>query len=492
MLPNLMVFGNEPGVAKLLADAAIPSWFSVLADLDSPELYRLTLDWATGDAPPAFGYQAREGAAVGLSWNKILAELRSRAMFAALPQALANPSWAESGRINIKGKFHEIEVPLCGVGASATTLRLPQSNHRHSSGGAGLLCRDLAITRLTAAAGSDESFDSALSIWARSLVSGSLEVFEPTEGIAPIIERLARYFTRSFTRSFTRDFTRSFTRDFGRDFTRYFARDLARCFARDFTRDFIHYFIRDLARYFTRDSARDFTRDSARDFTRDLLQSVNVEPDAPNWEAQCRKALKSDDNVLKLIADDRLWWSVYELSKVITNKETRPEGLVARLDNPFAMVLLLANIWIAASVNQIFALGRHLAATFPDGLATTGAMEAWLRRNPLDVYGAALAWEEHAKAYRATHDRLEGSQGALLLAHAAYAALMTGFSFDGPVWTALVDDRDPNDPLIEISYLLHEICHSRASEQHARRLCELVAAAPPACREVLDAAGIVA
>ncbi len=219
---------------------------------------------------------------------------------------------------------------------------------------------------------------------------------------------------------------------------------------------------------------------------------MGVDPDAPDWQAQLKNALKNDDNVLKLIADDRFWWYVYEVSAVIMDTEARPKGLVARLDNPFAIALLLTDIWVAASVNQIFALGRHLAATFPDGNATNEAMEPWLRRNPLDVYGAALAWEEHAKAYRATHDRLEGPQGALLLAHAAYAALMTGFSCDGPVWTALVADRDRDDPLIEISYLLHEICHSRDGEQHARRLCELVAAAPPACREVLDAAGIVA
>jgi len=62
-------------------------------------------------------------------------------------------------------------------------------------------------------------------------------------------------------------------------------------------------------------------------------------------------------------------------------------------------------------------------------------------------FWSALAWNEHAKLFQQHHAKLDGPPGALMLAHADYASLMTGLDLqdadDDPIWKNLLDAAGP-------------------------------------------------
>ncbi len=110
----------------------------------------------------------------------------------------------------------------------------------------------------------------------------------------------------------------------------------------------------------------------------------------------------------------------------------------------------------------------------------------------VDACGVALAWEHLASRIQASNPTLAGLQGALSLAHAAHAALVSGRSLSGPVWQTLLDARDPADPLVAFTHALHELCHLRDQEAQAAKLQDLLRDPPEPLVPVLEAAGLVA
>ena len=154
-----------------------------------------------------------------------------------------------------------------------------------------------------------------------------------------------------------------------------------------------------------------------------------------------------------------------------------------------ALPLLLLDLLRAASWQHNVALGRHLTVHFPAGRPSPEAIDHWLNRNPFDVWPTAFAWEEVTTTFVANGGRLAGLRGALFLAHASYAALMTGLHCSAPVWQKLLEERDREDPLIEIGYLIHEVCHFRGTPEIDRELTQRIKAAPPEAKEILRLAG---
>ena len=148
-------------------------------------------------------------------------------------------------------------------------------------------------------------------------------------------------------------------------------------------------------------------------------------------------------------------------------------------------------MWRAASLGHLIGLSRHLAVAFPNGDFQDSDIDDWLNRYPSDVYSVAFSWEERARDLAKTMDGLHGVRGALLLSHAAFAALMTGMPLDGPIWQGLVERRDRDDVLVEASYLFYEICRFRDGEANVRRLDEMARASTGEVREIFEAAGFL-
>jgi tetratricopeptide (TPR) repeat protein len=482
LLPDLVVLWREPGMADLVAERGTRTTFATAFDmLDGPELHRLSAGWASGAEPlPWRGPRATQ-ALVGVVWRKAIEELRSRAQFAlARKRSDAADLFQRPGRIAMSGPFWRLEAPLAGAVApdvalwgGAPPVRMPFEAPRRSK---------LQASRLAASHNTVATFDAPLVRWAQGFVEATVAI--PSHDIAVLF---VRSFVRSSGRSFGRDFDRSFVRSFGRDFGRSFVRSFGRSFVRSFHSNFARDFGRSFGRSFGRDFVLDFGIDFVVDFGRSFGRSFGLDPDAPDWEAEWVRLLGQEENVVRLLGDegfwDRLW--IYS-SQDPLELEPGPPMLRADLQNPLALPLLLTDVWNAASTNALLALWRAVAVAYPDCAAPDGALEAWLRRHPLDVYATAFAWEHHAAAFDANLGRLAGPHGALMLAHAAFAALMTGLSLDTPTWTKLLADRDAEDPCIAFGHALYELCSLHDREENARIVHRFLESPPDALRAVLD------
>ena len=82
-------------------------------------------------------------------------------------------------------------------------------------------------------------------------------------------------------------------------------------------------------------------------------------------------------------------------------------------------------------------------------------------------------------------EALAGSEGALVLAHAAYASLMTGLECKLPV------TPDLTDPRVRVSHILYELCNFRDAESNIRDLEAEIASPAPELRPLLEASGLI-
>jgi hypothetical protein len=176
--------------------------------------------------------------------------------------------------------------------------------------------------------------------------------------------------------------------------------------------------------------------------------------------------------------------------------DRRQNQFTALLKNPLALPNLLVDLWRLAAANHVFGLSRYFhrrGRTIRTGEYHKHGYDArdWIDQHPIAVYGVAFAWDEHAAQFEKTNARVAGPAGVLLLAHAAYAALMTGLPLDGPVWQNLLARRDQEDPLICFAFHLYELCHIRDEEQNGRVLNEFLAGCPVPCRRMLELAGFL-
>lgn len=486
MLPDLVAFLGEPGMDILLAERmGFADWSKAFRVLDAPALYRRTLGWAA--APPA---KAAAEVALGLLWGKIGAEIRSRAAF-AVPRRGGDAATLFSRACTVRSAmpFSSAELPLSGVRALAVDF--PGEDARPA---AQVLCDRLSRGWLERAV--EGKLWAELTAWTAAFINARLAPFQASGAVDPsAVQDLAAAFSRDFGRDFGRIFIResvhAFGRLFGFDFVRPFDRNFGRDFVRDFGRDFGRYFGRASVHAFGPAFVRDFVRVFDRDLVRVFVRDFGVDPGNPGWEVAWERMMADQGHQLQVLQREDFQWLAAPRGRDDIDPEKEATGLSLTLDNPLALPLLLVNVWNAAVLHHVFTMCRHLVVLHPDSSVSDRAIETWLECNPIEVYGVAFAWEEYARAFAEGHKTLTGAEGALLLAHAAYAGLMTGLECREPVWQELLETRDRSDPRVRVSFALYELCHFREEETNLRALEDALKAPSAELRPILEAAGLI-
>jgi len=448
LLPDLVVLADRPGMAGFLGErATVVHWLRTLDALDDPQRYLASVARAT--AAPGAASRPLAMADLALRWSRICTDLASRQKFGARIPEDMQALRGRPGQLTITAPHHSVALPASALSDPGARIALAPAALREST----LSAPRLAAATSDAAEGSVEA--TLRSILGQGFAGLSRQWIEPySQAVddpadqAPILqsaEATGRYFGRYFGRDFWRYFGRDFWRDFGRDFW--------------------------------------------RDFGSPFWQELGIEPNTPEGEKRLAQRLQSEGGFLTLLEDDAFWAAASLASKGSIDTQAHPSQVGSELRNPLALPLLLLDLFRASAWNHGMALGRYLNSGFPRGKFWWTVVDRWLDRNPIDVYPVAFAWKNLAAQRAANGGRLTGPDGALCIAHAAYAALMTGIHCDGPVWQKLLEERDREDPLIEISYHLHEICHFRDAQTHDQELARLVKAASAQDRELLRLAG---
>ena len=481
MLADLVAFVDEPAIKTLLAEkATVADWSGTLRALDGPEVYQTTVRWMA--APPASA--AAEAATVVL-WHKILGDFHSRATFAASRRRLDAASlFDQPGTVAYATPLSLVTLPY----AALRTLRVtPPRAHCPQAGLP--FCRSLAEARLHEIALNDTWTEFAE--WTVSTIAAQLARFPAVLPPGPdIIGRIAADFVRTFIRefdgSFCHDFDVALASDvvpgFGLDLGSSFVDNFGQIFVREyvvhFGRTFVHAFDTSLVDRFL----RDFIHGMGKDLASELAYLGGIDQQNLEAETALERAVAHEGGALRLLLDDRfdvraLWACGH--AHVGTGKGAKTSQLT--LQNPLALPLLLADLLSTSALHSLLGSLRHAVATYSSGNVVSGAVETWLLHNPIEVYATAFAWQEHCKPV--TH--ITGPTGALFLAHAAYATLMTGLECNLPVVP------DLSDPRVRISHILYELCNFRDDALNVQKLEAEIAAAGPDLRPMLEAAGLI-
>ncbi|MBK9265302.1 MAG: metallophosphoesterase [Polyangiaceae bacterium] len=407
LLPDLVVFWDVPEIATLLAEKSTPEhWEAAFGALNGEDVHRCTLGWAIGATQCPVKSDATIVAAIRWVRRKINAEVESREAFAAqYPNAEFAPTFAQPGTLVLDGKSHQIETPL-----AFATRSLPPTTPLPHCDDARLAQGNLAIERFFSVQ-SRTPFAGPLTTFLTRFISDKLRQshsHNATPGELPA--RVANTFVQEFVRDFGRYFDCTFVRDFVQNFGREYGQGLAGDFEGHFRARFARSFIRIFVRSF-------------------------VEP-------VVRKAFEPN-----LMTADTPQSAFEDIPNLGTRLKMPTNRFRSELSAPRALPVLLADIGSIASIEWFLTLGRHLHAYFPDGVFPDNAWKMWLAANPMWAFWSALAWNEHAKLFQQNHGKLDGPLGALMLAHADYASLMTGLDLenaeDYPIWKSLVEAAGP-------------------------------------------------
>ncbi|MDI1443105.1 metallophosphoesterase [Polyangium sp. 6x1] len=456
LLPDLVVFRDEPTLGTILDErSTVDHWATALAALGGTAVYRTTLGWLTGLSEAPVPSEAPFLGAARWLRDRIRAEISSRLAYTEhYPERvhflLQSPyGWRLSDWTHTLASplaFRKIPQAVSALPQPApitTTLRHPKLA-RDRMGDADLV--EVPIIERMVRFNQD-----------------ALAAFPQGEPIPEdAVHRMAVSFVRTVVRTFAWSFPRSFTGNpkptFVREFVQSLGRDLRSDILRSFGRAFAQNFVRDFFRSLGRSFLRSFGAAVGRDFVRDLvpaqdrrryaalLGNEGASADALDWEARWDQALGQESHVARVIEQDDFWWLIYiHRPRLGIHAEARPPHLTFDLKNPLALPVLLADVGTLAANEWLFALSRHLHVHPSDEKSSDEAWETWLDQNPVDAFWVAFAWDEHAKLLRQHHGRLDGPVGALALAHADYASLMTGFDLVAtcPTWKTLLDEAGP-------------------------------------------------
>lgn len=504
MMADLVVFANEAALRPMLAeDATVADWARALRALEGPDTYQRTVRWMASAPAPA----AAE-AASALQWDKILADLRSRAAFAAGPRERVDGAlFTQSGALTLKTAFCSVVLPYACLLTQSAALPAPASAPNQP-----LLCAELARAQSEFVAVTDgwSELEAWTTGWIASQLSRFLDpvpldrdeighlaipfVVEVIHGFVSVTGWNVVQFDSVAQRSLVSSFYRSLGRDFARDFDNVFGRDILHEMDQDFQRfagssfgvSFGVSFGRKLGRFFVGDLALDlcasFRAFGRTEADRAFASRFGVDVTAAESHVAWRRVLEVERHRLRLLQDPYFWERVLAIKRdnVIDSREDLSAPLV-ELRNPLALPLVLSDLWHAAAEHMICASLRHAAAYSTEGGALD-EVEKWPLRNPLEVYATAFAWQEHCKAL----NNLSTPNATLAIAHAAYATLMTGLECKLPF------TPDLSDPRVRFSHLLYELCNFRDTEANARKLAQEITSPAPELRPLLEAAGLLA
>ncbi len=456
LLPDLVVFRDEPALGTILDErSTMDHWATALATLGGTAVYRTTLGWLTGLSESPVPCEAPFFGATRWLRDRIRSEVESRKAYTEhypervhfllmSPYGWKLSDWTHS--LTAPLAFGKIPVALSAAlrPSPITTTLLHAGLARERMGDADLVEGPI-IERMV------------------RLIQEALVSFPQSEPIPPdSVHHIAVAFVRTVVRTFAWSFPRSFIGNpkptFVREFVQSLGRDLRSDILRSFGRAFAQNFVRDFFRTLGRGFLRSFGTSFGRDFVRDLVPAPerrryaalfggpDVDADALDWEARWDQALGEESHVARVLEQDDFWWLIYiHRPRLGIHAESRPPHLTFDLKNPLALPVLLADVGTIAANEWLFALSRHLHVLQPDGKSSDETWETWLDQNPIDAFWVAHSWDEHAKLIRQHHGRLEGPLGALALAHADYASLMTGFDLVAtcPTWKVLLEEAGP-------------------------------------------------
>jgi hypothetical protein len=542
MLPDLVAFMDVPEIRALLIEkATVTHWTRGFRALDGPEVYRMTLrltataaaeaatallwekiltdfrsraTWARprradDDAaflvrPGAVSHQTPFSSAV-LPHTALRALQASQAVtfakdfavdFDVLPDAALRT--AVKGMSMAPDDPPGVEEHLVDYGEDTKVMSLLELTGYPSPllstqalPEASLLCPSLAQSRRGELAAADVWTE--LADWTASTIAAQLDRFPAA---APVERQLAPRLAASFGRSFVRSIGRSLVRDYVSDFGGFTS--LTNMFGGDFGCSFVRsvglVVGRSVGRSVDSSAGPSFVRSAGRSFVRDFghffaplagrffVHDSGVDTAKPEWEVVWGRAMEDEGDQIRLLADNVVW--TVALSGGGRTDVDAPRTITApdlALANPLAFPLLLHDLWSAAATHVFVACFRRANLPNIQGLQLESALEAQLSRNPVDVYATAFAWQEHCKGV----GDISGVTGALFLAHAAYASLMTGLECKPHV------SPDLEDPRIRVSLLLHELCNFRDVETTFRKLEAEIASAGPELLSMLQTAGLV-
>lgn len=461
LLPDLIAFMAKPGFASLLSEhATADDWVVALSAFNGPQAYGLTLGWATGAlAYPVQGDACFIGATRWLR-RKVAEEVTSRKAFVDM-QSGASVMFQNVGSLQCGEISSLVMAPLSGVsvtsGSQRTFFVLDQ----------GLLCGGSAAECVAGSLGGREPLENAMAARAEVWIRDGLHNALPSspKRASDIPAKLALEFAQSFNQIFGKDFVG----DFGREFVRKFSGRFEEIFTQDFMRDFVAYFGRSVIRYFLRSAGRAFVSDFASTYGRDFLRyfvigtaqngvsdpgrdfgrhfgtRLGVDFESAHAGAAFESALRDDQRVRALLDDDSFWdWLFFSVLTKVTLSPNRIQGFsFVPPKNPFTIALVLTNLLMTAAMQQLFCFGRHFIGVSNTNEPTDDALAGWLSRHPVGVHPTAWSWNKHAEMLQRMHGTLQGPSGALAMAHAEYASVMTGIKLDerSAAWKNLLRTR---------------------------------------------------
>ncbi|MBI3268844.1 MAG: metallophosphoesterase [Planctomycetes bacterium] len=510
MVPDLLPLMEREGMPGLLARRTRSvDWLRGFELHDNVPLYMYSLAWATGTRPCPVPSMAPHQAGAMLLWKKIAEDLHSRVKFECSSKQPLEAAWSSMPlRLGAKNSLYEVSVPgaayrtpLGAVVRALPSIGVPW---------AGRKARAEESVLVESWAGMwpkpTGSLARALAEWlVGSLAVGSgapgTSEREPTPTTDPTpwqtgFRKLVHACAASVVQGgyFGQVFRRGPPPDPGVNLVAGEAnrlwQALPESLAATYLDEFVVPFFGNSIPAFSQVLAAELEPHARRPYAHGLFVGrLGVDLAKDDWEVRLAHALRQPP-VLKI------GLSVFLQAQrncchrwVQLDSPGDPMAPRVVLREPIALLPWLCVFEETLASAHAMVATRALHAEFAPGKAPGEALPAWLRRNPSQVWAAALAWEELAITARQVRGRLSGPEGVLLLAHAAYAALITGLPCDGPEWKKLLDSRDSADPVIRFGYALHEICHFRDEEKNAAEVRAFLANPPAELRPALAAAG---
>lgn len=427
VLADLVAFHDVPEMAALLSEKSTPDhWEMAFDGLNCEYVYRRTLAWAMNVNPCPLRTDAPLLGAVRSLRRTINAEVHSREVFAQRYHDHNNAIlFRQPGTLRNEGEFHKLDAPL----AFAMTYSKFKSNVANAIFKRSAF-RDLANDRFNAdSVGSSLEIESNLETTFGRIIASVIHTLDAGQ----VIDRreIARWFASDFVGEFDMVLYFNFATPFGGIWAVRnhksrggIAKKIA-LWGRTFASASHCHLVHNAAAKAVAATGRQL----GHGFAAILLDALGF------------NASDLADRMLKT------WFfpqTPVKASLLVTRETFH---LSYHIESYVAIPGLLADICTVMAMNRLFALGRHMHVLFPDGEVLPEAWHDWLAKHPMFSFWSALAWNEHAKLFRQNHGKLDGAHGALMLAHADYASMMTGIDLENaeqyPYWKALVDEAGP-------------------------------------------------